>query len=633
MIPPVGWISNVLLVSTFSVGHNAAKNLIFRVSSLLLQYTVFKLLSYIAYRLTAYTSFLMLLEDFVQKLYFAHSYGFQKEHSWIVIASLILFPAAGVYDTCLWMFDAPGYIIRSTITNAQSFSQQALPDHPYVLNIPGDAAKVSAINLDRSVSADLYENLTVIATHLPISQEVVAPSQQLSFDVRPRIWLDDQGWSVGLDLGWPMISGNQSCVPNSTDTQQRWSCHFNNTSAGDLYAESFGTHQIWWDRAMTQPNIVSSYPRDNIWSSLGPNGGSAAMTEVFTVTKGQRQHTILQTSWKATMQTTPQLPFQSNEIVDFIRRAWNNDPDQLVTPDEQAIIDEVISAQTQRNSFSTGLMIQEPQPSAIRATVIEYLAIINPTNASDVQFSALRARSINTTLIRSESLSSSKSLEPFSQCPGPFANIATGGQLRGTTCSNQNAGSPGDPGPRSFKGQIDISAVAVLPDIFSNGNTNTSQISFDPRGQSWMRQNQPHLNELMASRAFIGDGIVNVAGEEPVAAISYLQIILVAAPALLAVLSWFLMSGNAPSHYKHSFLAAVCATTHVSDNSCRRIGYMKDPPRIELKTLRRHVVIGTPDQGTLANVGRDQVVAYSMITEPLNLPASTVSQANGAKKP
>ncbi|KXN91142.1 hypothetical protein AN958_02826 [Leucoagaricus sp. SymC.cos] len=628
MIPPTGWFSNFLLVSTLSVGHNAAKNLIFRVSSLLLQYTVFKLLTYFAYRLTAYTSFLMLLEDFIQKLYFISSYGFQ-EHSWIVLAFLILFPAAGVYDTCLWLLDAPGYVVRSTVTDAPSLSHQLFLNPPYVLNIPGAATE---INLDSSVSAGLYtQNITLLATHLPISQDVVVPLQKLSSVNQPRIWLDNEGWSVGLDLGWPSLSDIPSCTPNSTDTQQRWSCHLNNTSANGIYTQSFGMPQIWWDQSMTQPHTVQPILGENTWFSLGPNGSSVIMKQFLTLTKGQRRHTLVETSWKATMKTSLS-PFANNEILDFIRRAWNNDPNRIVDSEIQNLVDEVMLAQTRGDSFSTGLMIQEPQPFAIRATVIDYLTVASPSNASNPQFSSLRIRSSNTTLLRSEILSSSNTLQPFASCPGSFANIATGGQLRGTTCNEQ-----GQPTMEGFKGQIDLSIAVILPNILGTGNLNSSRTAFYPDGQSWLARNAAHLDELMATRVFIASGMddsaTRVAWQEQVAAISYLQLILVGAPALIAILSWILMAGNATSHYKHSFLAAVCATTHVSDNSCRRIGYLKHPPRIELKTLRRHVVIGTPSDGTLANVEKDQVVAYSMVTEPLTLPESGIRQAKGEDTP
>ncbi|KAF5363484.1 hypothetical protein D9756_001036 [Leucocoprinus leucothites] len=624
MIPPIEWISNALLASTFSVGHNAAKNLIFRASSLLLQYTVFKTLSYIAHRLKAYTSFLMLLEDFVQKLYFIRSYGLQ-EHSWIIIAFLILFPAAGVYDTCIWMLDAPGYIIQSTVADAQSFSHQLLPNPSSILNIPGKAGE---INLERIVSADLYaQNLTLVATHLPISQEVVAPLRKLSSDVQPRIWLDNEGWSVGFDLGWPTSLSDQTCTPNSTDTQQRWSCHFNNTNAAEIYTQSFGSPRIWWDTTTTEPNVILPYFQDPT-SLLGPSVSSAAMKQLFTLTKAQRQHTFLQTSWKATMQTALTDQFQSDDILDFVRRGWSNDPDQIVTPEIQNMVKEVTAAQSRGNSYSAGVSIQEPQPFAIRATVIELLTLVHPINGPNAEFSSLRIRSINTTLLRSESLSSPDTPQTLASCPSPFTDTVVGGQVRNaTTCPGTSSNST----TGSLKHEIDVSAVTVLPNILGKGNTNTSQDAFDPQGQSWIRVNQAHLDELMASRAMVIQGRdgVNVAWEEPVAAISYLQVILITAPALLAFFSWTLMAGNATSHYKHSFFATVCATAHVSDNSCRRVGYLKNPPRIELKTLRRHVVIGTPNGGTLTNVEHDQVVAYSMVTEPLNLPVSMMSQAKG----
>ncbi|KAF9449491.1 hypothetical protein P691DRAFT_727893 [Macrolepiota fuliginosa MF-IS2] len=618
MIPPTGWVTNSLLTSVFSVGHNAAKNIIFRISAVLLQYTVFKFLSYIAYRLAAYASFLMFLEDTIQKLYFVSAHGI-GEHSWIVIVFLILFPAAGFYDTGLWALDAPGYIIKSNIVNARSFSDQNVPNAAYIINIPGSANEV---NLERSISSELYmQNITLINTHLPISQEVVAPLQNLSLENQPRIWLDPQGWSVGLDLSWPAPANfGSSCTPNSTDTQQKWACHLNNTSTNDLFTRSFGEPHIWWDSATLQPDILAPIFKENLWYTLGPNGSSAVMKQILTLTKSQRRNTLLETVWKATMSTPPSVPFQDVEVLELIRRAWNNDPDQIVNPEIKSFADEVMLAQARGDSLSLGLLIQEP--FAIRASTVEFLTVLNPTNVSDQQRSSLRIRSSNITLLWSETLSPSDTIQPFAPCPGPFANIATGGRVRDTTCP-QHASTSDQPTTNGFKGQIGASTVVIFPDILGKGDTNTSADVFDPQGQSWLLGNQAYLDELMATRSFILTGnsdMTKVAWQEPVAAISYLQLILLLVPIVLAMFAWVLMAGNSTSHYKHSFLAAVFATTHVSDNSCRRIGYLKNPPLVTLKKVRRHVVVGTPNGGTLVNVERDQIVAYSMVTEPLDLP-------------
>lgn len=194
--------------------------------------------------------------------------------------------------------------------------------------------------------------------------------------------------------------------------------------------------------------------------------------------------------------------------------------------------------------------------------------------------------------------------------------------MRDTTCA-QHTPANNQPTTNTFGGQIDASAVVLFTDILGKGDRNTSEGALDSRGETSFLGMQSHLDGLMASRALIlggNSGPTLVAWQESVAAISHLQLILLLIPAALAILGWLLMAGNAASHYKHSFLAAVCATTHVSDNSCRRIGYLKKPPLLALKEVRRHVIIGTPNGGTLVNVERDQVVANAMITEPLHLP-------------
>ena len=60
--------------------------------------------------------------------------------------------------------------------------------------------------------------------------------------------------------------------------------------------------------------------RDNIWFAYGQGGDTAVMKQVFTVTKGGRRHTFLETVLRCTMVTNATYDFAMSEVDDLLRR-------------------------------------------------------------------------------------------------------------------------------------------------------------------------------------------------------------------------------------------------------------------------------------------------------------------------
>ena len=130
------------------------------------------------------------------------------------------------------------------------------------------------------------------------------------------------------------------------------------------------------------------------------------------------------------------------------------------------------------------------------------------------------------------------------------------------------------------------------------------------------------MDDLLISRGLIAGGdraAVQVVVQHNEAAISYLQLLLTLLPALLVLIGAIVIFFSGPmSYYESSFLAAVCTTTHMTPGECQKVGYLRDPPEITLQKRGTHVLLGTPGEGTFANVGANQNIhTYGMVVEPL----------------
>ncbi|KAF8877352.1 hypothetical protein BD779DRAFT_1557812 [Infundibulicybe gibba] len=347
---------------------------------------------------------------------------------------------------------------------------------------------------------------------------------------------------------------------------------------------------VWWGGG--QSEYIRPFRKDNPWQSLGTGGDTAAMKQVFTVTKDRHRHTFLETVLKVSMVSMFPALIDNAEILEMVRRTFSDDAADDIQPATQKLADIIISAQANHSSYSGGTFFR--QDSSVSGTSIELLNITNSYDQSPI-YSVLRATSTNITLIRSETLLNP--VTPLSPCPFYFSNLATGGRVRSTTC--YRATPTQDPGAR-FLGQLDASAVLILTDVLGDGSTAKVATALNDTGLRWYQNHTEHIDQVLASRAFIlggdrGSVLVDVKHTSP--AISYLQLLLSLIPTLVALVSILLIRKDKRGYFQSSFFAAV--------------GYSRVPPEISLDIVDGHVLLGTPNGGALGNIIQGNVALPS----------------------
>ncbi|KAF8877386.1 hypothetical protein BD779DRAFT_114438 [Infundibulicybe gibba] len=554
--------------SVLPVQENVVKNIVFRASAFCLQLAVCNLCSYCAFKSKAYTSFLMFAENHIQRLFFVSSRGWSRP-ALIVLGFAILSPLAGLYDTLLWSLDSPGYVTQSSQVVGSAVEDQLLTTPPYIVFIADSVGDVGSIDVDVAITGNLFKpgfNFTLPPVN-NLSRGDVASAWASLTAGGPRIWLDDEGFSVGINSVAPIDS---RCRPRTTDGEnQSWSCRVANNESLGLLEEPLGLPFVWWGGG--QSEYMPPFRKDNPWQSLGTGGDTAAMKQVFTVTKDRRRHTFLETVLKTSMVSMFPAPIGG-------RRSWKwfVEVSQATQP--------TISSPPHREN------------SSVSRTSIELLNVTNSHDQLPI-FSIFRITSTNITLIRSETLP--KPVTPLSPCPFYFSNLATGGHVRSTTCYRAIATQ--DPGAR-FLGQLDASAVLILTDILGDGSTAKAATALNETGMLWYRDHVERIDQVLASRAFIlgGDrGSVSVIVKHTEPALSYLQLILSLVPALIALISVLLIRRDKRGYFRSSFFAAVHATTHLDESRCDKVGYSRVPPDIRLEVVAGHILLGTPNGGTL----------------------------------
>ncbi|KAF8877388.1 hypothetical protein BD779DRAFT_1629001 [Infundibulicybe gibba] len=595
MLVPSSFTTSVLPVQ-----ENVVKNIIFRVSALCLQLAVYNLCSYCAFKSKAYTSFLMFAEDYIQRLFFISSRGWSRS-ALIVLGFAILSPLAGLYDTLLWSLDSPGYVIKSSRVNGSAVDDQLLTTPPYIVFIANSAGNVNSIDADAAITGNLFKsgfNFTFPPMNDLSRGDIVPARQSLADAGGPRIWLDDEGFSVGIDSFSPI---NPHCSLQTTDDRnQAWGCHIPNNESYGMFSEPLGQPFIWWDG--NQSEYMRSFRNDNPWKSLGTGGDTAAMKQVFTVTKDRRRHTFLETVLKVSMISMSPVLLDDADILEMVRRTFSDDPANNIQPSTKNLADIIVAAQANHSSFSGGTFLQ--QDYSVGATSIELLNITNSADQSPI-YVAFRVTSTNITLIRSETLPNP--VTPLSPCPLYFSNLATGGRLRSTTCYLSTATQ--GPGAR-FLGQLDASAVLILSDVLGDGSTAKAATALNETGLLWYQNHTEHIDQVLASRAFILGGdresvMVDVQHAAP--ALSYLQLLLSLIPTLVALVSILLIRRDKRGYFQSSFFVAVHATTHLDESRCDKVGYSHVPPEIRLDVVDGHVLLGTPNGGTLGIISLGSV--------------------------
>ncbi|TFK31295.1 hypothetical protein BDQ12DRAFT_751048 [Crucibulum laeve] len=596
------------LASTLPVRDNAVKNILFNISAFCLKLSIINIFAYLALRANAYMAYLMFSEDPIQKAFFIASRRVGA-HTLLVFFFTVTIFTAGLYDTLLWAMDSPGYVTRSSTVPASTVMNQLLANPSYLVSVSNPDQNLSHVNIDEALSSNLFKvgfNFTLPGTIPPGDVSTVpAPSSPHFNSTGPRIWLDGEGYSMSVDQA-TMVAQNFSCpITSLPETRsQVWSCAMPNQFALSMLAmESvpLGSALVWWDEEHS--DYLQPDRKDHPWRTLGAGGDTAMMKQVFTVTKGNRRHTFLETVTKVSMLAINPPVIPDAELIEMVQRIWSPDPTKPIDDDTKTVADFILRVQASGQSLTMGVMTGDNL--SVTSSTIE---LLNPVNIYQVNgtpfYAILRSSYTNITLIRSESLA--EEVKPLAPCDYYYTNVAKGGRVRSATCRNWS--DVNQTGAR-FLGQIDTSSSMVLTDILGDGGTSNSASALNQSGLDWYATKQNHIDQVLLSRGLILGGdpaTVDISVKHNQPALSYLQVLLILLPIVLLVLTFLLMLRDKPGYYKSSFLAAVCATTHIGSSSCDESNYLRNGTGdLILHSRGEHVLIGTPDGGYLTQVGAE----------------------------
>lgn len=606
--------SSWFTTSALPVEQNVVKNILFRVAALLFQFTVLKVFSYWAFKSQAYTSYLMFAEDSIQKILFLLSRGLSRQ-SLLVLSFAILFAVAGFYDTLLWALDSPGYVIQSSRVNAAAVVNQMVSNPAYILPITDPSKDASLVNIDEAATGNLFKS----GFNFSFPGQIIAETIESVPDVLPlnltgpRIWLDNDGFAVSVDQSIMTTPSFYCPILPSSDVLQVWKCAVPNAAASNLAVTHLGRPQVFWD--LNRSDYIDASRKDNPWESLGTGGDTAALKQAFTVTKGNRRHTFLDTTLKVSMVSLYPTPFEHSEITEIIRRTWSSNTSAPIEPTVAALANSIIQAQINNTSYTIGVLGNFDR--TVYSSSIELLNVEGNDTLPDMTpvpyFSLLRITWTNITLIRTETLP--KVITPLVPCNLFNTNIATGGKVRSNTCYESLGNQTG----ARFLGQVDTSSAMIIFDILGDGSTSKSASALNQTSLEWYLNATNRIDDLLISRSLILGGnphFVPIDVHYTVAALSYLQLVLIVIPVCLAGAAMFFILRGEPGYFKSSFLSAVCATTHAGGSDCRKVGYMHAPPEVSLLYVDDHVLLGMPGGRSLSNVEAKQGLTYVMSAEP-----------------
>lgn len=579
--------------STLAISHNAIKSILFRCAELLLAYTVFKIFSLLAAKAKSFTSYLMFNEDHVQKsIYIIGQRG--SRNSFLVLGFTIAYSLAQLYGTLLWGLDAPGYVEKSKNITAAVLNSSLLAEPGYIVSLTMKPDQFSTLEatLPHIIGNNLYKtgvNFTLTG-HVDRGQVEVVPATRP--EEGPRIWLDNEGFSVSPDMSTNIVmrKDNQGNVlaPNPDfdicprqimgPTSWAWNCTFPNGYSDPMLQYVIGRPEVHWDD-VSDKNYSSKYIRPNrqrnIWASFGAGAGTVGMKQMFTVTKAKRRHTFIETVSKFSM-VTGDVEFAHSEVSDFVKRTWSTDPEEQKAPMVGWLTEGILRAQAGNESYIYGSSAQAN--TSVFQAQWEFLRTIS--NGSQI-FSVLRISAVNITLIRSETLPTA--VVPFEDCDRSYQNEAEGGRVYDTDCvATDGVLNQEDFG---FMGQVDTSAVLIIYGG-GDGRSNISSKALDQSTFVWLQNNLDRMDELLLSRGFIvsiDPALVTLATTYLTPAISYLQLMLIVVAVVLAPIGWFILQQFASPYWANSLLSNMLHTVRAPGTADTKApGYIWNTPDIQL---------------------------------------------------
>jgi hypothetical protein len=591
------------ITSSISIYHNAIKSLIFSAAQALLAVSVCTCFSLIAAKANLFTSYLMFMEDVVQKVYFISSRGFSRSGV-LVMCFALSYASASLYGTLLWGLDAPGYMFECRNVSASVLNSSLLEDVAYILYL--DAKRNNLATLDEELPHMIGANLFKPSVNFTLTSKVDRGTPQVVTPTRSkvggRIWLDTEGFSVSPDTQ-VMVSYEKNDTGNSVPMDcpvqetgkgvaQFWNCTFNNTFVDLLLTTTIGLPEVHWDNPsdiLYDSRYIRPDRMKNIWASFGKGGGTAVMKQVFTVTKGTRRHTFIETAFRCTMLTMPGVPFSSYEVADILKRTWSTNATEQQAPLISRLSNSIIKAQEQKQSFMFG--VNDAMDLTTTQVSWEYLT---PEVEGGPIYSLIRVSLVNITLIRSETLTVPPT--PFEACDTTFQNVAYAGVVADTDCAGATLGK----GSR-FYGQVDTSAVLIMYGL-GDGRSNISSIALDDKIYEWFIESSGRMDDLLVSRGFIvsvNASLVTLEENVLMPAISYLQVFLVLVAAFLAALWCICLRLSSSSHWSSSLLSNLLTPAGMADDKKNKgPGYINPVPEIRLQKTGSRMAI-TVNNATL----------------------------------
>lgn len=581
--------------SSVPVYHNAVKSIIFKCAELLMGIFIYKLFSLIAARSNQFTSYLMFTEDYIQRTLYISSRGLSRA-GLVVLAFSLLNIVLSLYGTLLWALDAPGYIFKASEATIADYADQRNDNPPYIVQLSLDPSSIddTTQRLSQIIGSDLFHpglnyTLTGKVSNKNGAPEVVPQTGPTNSGA--RIWLDDNGLSVSIDVSLiysanPSLDDESYVVNTTTGSDYNvWENTFDNVFSTEFVATVAGKPEVHWDTAsdrIADSRYIQPNRYDNIWFSFGGGGGSGLMNQVFTVTKGKRRHTFFQSTFKTTMLTTAGVDVAKEEVSDLVERAGHLDQDDKMLLSSGRIVDNMMNAQRKNMSYHYGLNTVSNNK---RSTLQNTWGFYTLTSNGRSMFSLIRITSTNMTLIRSENIS--KAPEPQEKCQ--LANSqdeAYGGQPGRSDCFGHEAVDD----PRFF-GLVDTAAVMVAHDL-GDGRSNLSSESLDNNALTWIRDNAHTMESLLVSRAYsvgIDPSLVYISVEKLIVAVSYLQLALSCLALLMAIVLWLALMIFADAHWASSLLANLIHTT--TETGGAKPGYMMRDPSVTLQPMGKRKLL------------------------------------------
>jgi len=590
------------LSSAIILPNNAVKAIIFRFAEFLLALAVFKIFSLIAATANLFTPYLMFAEDYIQRLLYLISRRLSSS-SILVLGFTLFYVLAELFGTLLWALDSPGYVIQPRAASALDVKSALLSDPAYIVTLTSNGSNLAPLDdgLARSIGVSLFNatlNFTLTGKVDRGERRVVQPTRPW---VGGRIWLDDDGFSVSPDTAAMVLlkaggnaseTGASGCPPDYiyTGSNWAWNCTFDNDYVPTVLDSVVGRPEVHWDDISdSAKNYDSRYikPRrlDNIWANLGKGGGTLAMKQMFTVTKGTNRHVFMETTFRSSMVEHPWAPFSSSDIEDMLKRTYPN----VETEPRDALLGNLLSsitkAQSQKMSFTAG--INEASKFTTTQTLWEYLIPMSPKTSDspggEPIFSLFRVVTTNITLVRSDNVDAAPT--PIETCEFSYQNQAYGGKVKDTDCIE---GEPKDYDMHFF-GQVDTSAV-LLQYGLGDGRSNISSKALDQSAWEWFQRNSDRVDGLLLARGFIvsiSPSLVTIELGILQVAVSGLQLLLVGLAVVLFGVSWLALNVLGGGHWSNSFLSNVVSTTYRTkgNSQLREPGYMHKPPEIQLRML------------------------------------------------